>query len=200
MRSIALDGVRKRGDNRAPAHQAMLDTAYGTAARKAFQEHFGSDKPKAKKVIRTEFKPGSATRVFYVMYHEVGYGKPTYKWIEEDAMLAMEGNILEEFMAVCAFNDNDNNDLIATFHLIPSWHTYTMSDAMHEVPGQEYFSQTVLTRYVTLARPGEGRYRAPMPKKCPQCAREQPMCTQNVWRGHMHMVLRDARARASEKF
>ena len=109
MRSIALDGVRKRGDNRPPAHQAMLDTAYGTAARKAFQEHFGSDEPKAKKVIRTEFKPGSATRVFYVMYHEVGYGKPTYKWIEEDAMLAMEGNILEEFMAVCAFNDNDNN-------------------------------------------------------------------------------------------
>jgi len=71
--------------------------------------------------------------------------------------------------------------LIATFHLIPSWHTYTMSDAMHEVPGQEYFSQTVLTRYVTLARPGEGRYRAPMPKKCPQCAREQPMCTQNTF-------------------
>ena len=34
--------------------QAMLDTEYGTAARKAFQEHFGSDEPKAKKVIRTE--------------------------------------------------------------------------------------------------------------------------------------------------
>ena len=49
-----LDGVRKRGDDRAPAMQAMLDTEYGTAARKAFQEHFGSDEPKAKKVIRTE--------------------------------------------------------------------------------------------------------------------------------------------------
>ena len=46
--------MRKRGDDRAPAMQAMLDTEYGTAARKAFQEHFGSDEPKAKKVIRTE--------------------------------------------------------------------------------------------------------------------------------------------------
>ena len=117
------------------------------------------------------------------MYHEVGYGKPTYKWVEEDAMLAMEGTILEEFMAVCAFNDNDNNDLIATFHIIPSWHTYTMSDAMHEVqlPGQDYLSQTVPARYVTLARPDEGQNRAPIPKKCPQCAREQPLCTQNAF-------------------
>ena len=45
-----LDGARKRGDDRAPAMQAMLDTAYGTAARKAFQEHFGSDEPKAKRL------------------------------------------------------------------------------------------------------------------------------------------------------